>query len=160
MKGKSGFMVSLAGAMPDWLMHTPMGLAVVALNERTAVDALLAWITLYAEVGLITWLGVLLLRRQLRNGVIAGGARDSGRAPKAAAPARPIAATGAAPFPASAVQRRELTLLGRDRNFLVQSAVIPLLIVGGQLLLGTSGVATTMWKDPNVLASVAFGLAA
>ena len=60
----------------------------------------------------------------------------------------------------SAVQRRELTLLSRDRNFLVQSLVLPLLIVGGQVLLGTSGVASTMWTNPNVLASVAFGLAA
>ena len=58
------------------------------------------------------------------------------------------------------MQRRELTLLGRDRNFLVQSLVLPLLIVGGQILLGSSGVATSMWIDPNVLASVAFGLAA
>jgi hypothetical protein len=38
--------------------------------------------------------------------------------------------------------------------------VLPLLIVGGQILLGTSGVASTMWTNPNVLASVAFGLAA
>ena len=60
----------------------------------------------------------------------------------------------------SAVQNRELMLLSRDRSFLVQSLVIPLLIVGGQVVLGTSGVATSMWKDPNVLASVAFGLAA
>ena len=60
----------------------------------------------------------------------------------------------------SAVQRRELALLRRDRNFLVQSLVLPLLIVGGQVLLGTSGVASTMWTNPNVLASVAFGLAA
>ena len=33
----------------------------------------------------------------------------------------------------SAVQRRELALLRRDRNFLVQSLVLPLLIVGGQV---------------------------
>ena len=58
------------------------------------------------------------------------------------------------------MQRRELALLRRDRNFLVQSLVLPLLIVGGQVLLGTSGVASTMWTNPNVLASVAFGLAA
>jgi membrane protease YdiL (CAAX protease family) len=60
----------------------------------------------------------------------------------------------------SAIQRRELTLLARDRNFLVQSLVVPLLIVGGQILIGTSGVASDMWRNPNVLASVAFGLAA
>ena len=43
----------------------------------------------------------------------------------------------------------------------MQSLVLPLLIVGGQMLLGTSGVATsTCGRIPNVLASVAFGLAA
>jgi len=51
-------------------------------------------------------------------------------------------------------------LLSRDRSFLVLILVIPLLIVGGQVVPCTSGVATSMWKDPNVLASVAFGLAA
>jgi ABC-2 type transport system permease protein len=38
--------------------------------------------------------------------------------------------------------------------------VLPLLIVGAQVLLGSSSVATDMWVKPNVLASVAFGLAA
>ncbi len=157
MKGKAGFMLSFAPSMPAWLIHTPMGLVVRALNERTPLEALYAWLALCAEVGLLTWLGVLLLRVQLRNGVISGGARDTARAPGTTAAAR--TAQGA-PFIASPVQRRELTLLGRDRNFLVQSTVIPLLIVGGQLLLGSSGLATGMWKDPNILASVAFGLAA
>jgi hypothetical protein len=32
------------------------------------------------------------------------------------------------------IQRRELTLLLRDRNFLVQTLLLPLLILGGQAL--------------------------
>jgi ABC-2 type transport system permease protein len=162
MKGKSAFMVSFAGEMPGWLMHTPFGLAVTALNERAPAEAIMAWLALFAEVAVLTWLGVLLLRHQLRNGVLSGGARDTARSP--AKPPSPVGTDApgpaATPFPASAVQRRELTLLRRDRNFLVQSAVVPLLIVGGQLVLGTSGVATSMWTNPDVLASVAFGLAA
>jgi membrane protease YdiL (CAAX protease family) len=37
---------------------------------------------------------------------------------------------------------------------------VPLLIVGAQIMLGTSSVAADMWVNANVLASVAFGLAA
>ena len=163
IRGKDRFMLSLAAASPAWLSWTPIGLAVRALNERNPADALLLTAALLAEVAVIVWLGIRLLRFQLRNGVVAGGSRDTARklAPVSGiiAPA-PAAARSPSPGILSPVQRRELTLLGRDRNFLVQSLVLPLLIVGGQVLLGQSGVATTMWKDPNVLASVAFGLAA
>jgi membrane protease YdiL (CAAX protease family) len=164
LPGKQSFMLGIAQRMPDWLAWTPPGITVRALNERSFADALLLTLALIAQVGVLVWLGVRLLRHQLRHGVVAGGARDTARGAftrsqtKSAPAASPDAAPGRLSL--SAVQRRELTLLGRDRNFLVQSLVIPLLIVGGQLLLGTSGVATDMWRDANVLASVAFGLAA
>jgi membrane protease YdiL (CAAX protease family) len=162
LQGKSEFMLRIAASMPDWLLYTPMGLTVRAINERTFADAALLTLALLAEVAVIVWLGLQVLRHQLRHGVVAGGARDAGRSAKpdtepavdAATPARPALVS------LSAVQRRELALLSRDRNFMVQSLVLPLLIVGGQVLLGTSGVASTMWTNPNVLASVAFGLAA
>jgi membrane protease YdiL (CAAX protease family) len=159
MKGKSDFMMGIAISMPDWLMYTPMGLAVRAINERNFMDAVVLLAELLAQVGVLAWLGVRLLRHQLRHGVVAGGAREAARDAKPASPPAAVPSTiGGASL--SPVQRRELTLLSRDRNFLVQSLVVPLLIVGGQILLGSSGVATSMWKDPNVLASVAFGLAA
>jgi ABC-2 type transport system permease protein len=155
LPGKSSFMTGVAALMPQWLLYTPMGLAVLALNERGA-DQVIYWLYLFAEVGVISWLGVVLLRRQLRHGVVSGGTRDTARKTPAVSPvkARP------ASWLLGAVQRRELTLLGRDRNFMVQSLVLPLLIVGGQLLLGNAAVASTMWTNPDVLASVAFGLAA
>ena len=165
LKGKSDFMLRVAGSMPDWLLYTPMGLTVRAINERTFLDAGLLTVALLAEVAALVWLGLQLLRHQLRNGVVAGGARDAARNsarqdPESDAGSRPVAPARSAFVELSAVQRRELALLRRDRNFLVQSLVLPLLIVGGQVLLGTSGVASTMWTNPNVLASVAFGLAA
>lgn len=160
LTGKADFMMGAAAAMPGWLVHTPMGLTVRAINERNPVDALLLSAALLAQVTFLAWAGVRLLRHLLRHGVVAGGARESARDSPVAQSA--VTTAGGSPVGRllSAVQRRELTLLSRDRNFLVQSLVVPLLIVGGQLLLGTSGVATSMWTDPNVLASVAFGLAA
>ena len=165
LKGKSDFMLRIAASLPDWLLYTPMGFAVRAINERTFSDAILLMLALLAETGVIVWLGLQLLRFQLRNGVVAGGARDAERsASKHALPSAADAGDAASErtqvVRLSAVQRRELALLRRDRNFLVQSLVLPLLIVGGQVLLGSSGVASTMWTNPNVLASVAFGLAA
>jgi ABC-2 type transport system permease protein len=160
LPGKADFMIGIAASMPGWLLHTPMGLAVLALNERSLSDAL--WLSgeLLAQVGIIAWLGVRVLRHQLRHGVVAGGAREAARNAEAApvgiaAHSRAFALLRLL----KPVQLRELKLLSRDRNFLVQSLVLPLLIVGGQILLGSSGVATSMWEDPNVLASVAFGLA-
>jgi ABC-2 type transport system permease protein len=163
LQGKSEFMLRIAASLPDWLLYTPMGLAVRAINERTFADAIVLSLALLAEVAVIVWLGLQLLRHQLRHGVVAGGARDAERS--VARPESRLAGDTTAPARSSlvslsAVQRRELALLSRDRNFMVQSLVLPLLIVGGQVLLGTSGVASTMWTNPNVLASVAFGLAA
>ena len=164
LQGKADFMLRVAASLPEWMLYTPMGLTVRAINERTFFDAGLLVLALLAEVSILFWLGVRLLRHQLRHGVVAGGARDAERgteqSPQSAADAGPTAPVKPPLVSLSAVQRRELALLGRDRNFLVQSLVLPLLIVGGQVLLGTSGVATSMWSNPNVLASVAFGLAA
>lgn len=157
LKGKSEFMLGIAASMPDWLLYTPMGLTVRAINERSFVDSLLLAMALVAEVAVILWVGVRVLRHQLRNGVVAGGARDAERKTASNTEAESAQTSWLA---LSAVHRRELALLRRDRNFLVQSLVLPLLIVGGQILLGTSGVASNMWTNPNVLASVAFGLAA
>ncbi len=85
MKGKAEFMLGVARAMPEWLTYTPAGLAVLALNERSLLDQLLLFAALFAEVGVLCWLGVLVLRHQLRNGVLSSSERDSVRG---AAPTR------------------------------------------------------------------------
>jgi ABC-2 type transport system permease protein len=155
---KSDFMLGVAGAMPDWLRHTPVGLAVLALNERDAGDRGWYFLMLLAECAALGWIGVRVLRHQLRHGVISGSSRDAARGvPARQAPASPA---GRGWLRLGAVQLREMTLLSRDRNFMVQSLVLPLLIVGAQVMLGSSSMANDMWTNPNVLASVAFGLAA
>jgi membrane protease YdiL (CAAX protease family) len=156
--GKADFMLGVAKAMPEWLRYTPPGLAVLALNERGLVDQLLYFLALFAEVAALCWAGVALLRYQLRNGVISESSRDASRG-AAVVDNRPRP-TRPGLIQLGAVQRREVTLLSRDRNFMVQSLVVPLLIVGAQIMLGTSSVAADMWVNANVLASVAFGLAA
>jgi len=68
LAGKSDFMLGVAATMPDWLVYTPMGLTVRAINERSFADAALWMVALLAQVGVIVWSGVQLLRHQLRHG--------------------------------------------------------------------------------------------
>ena len=80
LQGKSEFMLRIAASMPDWLLYTPMGLTVRAINERTFADAGLLPCAA-RRGGVIVWLGLQLLRHQLRNGVVAGGAVMPNAAP-------------------------------------------------------------------------------
>jgi ABC-2 type transport system permease protein len=61
----------------------------------------------------------------------------------------------------SPVQRRELRLLGRDRSFMVQTLLLPVMIVGIQLAVNTgAGIFVGAVDQPSNLAAIAFGLAA
>ena len=148
--------LSLARAAPEWLLWTPPGLLAKAINGDSAWPALAL---LLAEVAAILWAGMALLRHQLRDGVVASGARESART------ARPPAASGqqswlARLLPRSAIKRRELRLLGRDRNFLIQSLLLPLILVGSQLILsGSADAVTSMASSPRFLAGMASGIA-
>ncbi|MFZ1104957.1 MAG: type II CAAX endopeptidase family protein, partial [Hyphomicrobiaceae bacterium] len=59
------------------------------------------------------------------------------------------------------IQARELVLLARDRNFLVQSLVLPVLVIGAQIWFNSGGeMLTAAWHTPSGLAAVAFFMAA
>jgi membrane protease YdiL (CAAX protease family) len=85
--------------------------------------------------------------------------RESARArpARAAAPARAWEAL----LPRSPVQRRELRLLSRDRNFLVQSLLMPIVIVGSQMVLnGGLRSLSTAGVGAMALGLIAFGVSA
>jgi len=143
-----------AAQFPAWALWAPPGLALQALNARDPVHGLGYGILLAAQAALVVWLGLRLLRVLLADGVVATGSRETARASST----RPPFAGWALGTP---LQRRELRLLSRDRNFLVQSLLIPLIIFGSQLLL--NGQVKNMHQfisDPALLSSVAFGLGA
>lgn len=141
----------LARAVPPWALWTPAGLAVQALQGHGAMLGLL-WLA----TAIILAVGLALLAWQLKAGVVGSGGRESGRLP--------VVAPGKAVEPArrrwlSPAQGRELTLLMRDRNFLVQSLVLPLVILLSQLLLhGQLSSLTAIGAQPTVMAAIAFGL--
>lgn len=152
---------ALEHTLPEWLMWTPTGLVTRAITAPTAAGAAMYAALLLAQVALCAVAGIWILGRQLRDGVVASGSRESGRSP-----ARPRGAAAREGFwqrvlPRSPVQRRELRLLSRDRNFLVQSLLMPLVIVGSQVILnGQLASLGKMAASPVALAMTAWGISA
>jgi ABC-2 type transport system permease protein len=155
MQHRVDFMLKLAAGSPGWLAFTPFGLVVRVLNERELLEWLTAALLLVAEVFALTWLGIGLLRHQLRSGVVADGARVATQRSAATGVERRGLLSLANP-----VHWRELKLLSRDRNFLVQSLVLPVVIIGGQFIFNGSRAFDTIWSNGAVLAAMGFGIAA
>ncbi|GGY50697.1 CPBP family intramembrane glutamic endopeptidase [Pseudoduganella albidiflava] len=150
--GRGGITMDWARAWPGWTLWTPPGLAVQLLDARSLPAALGHAALLALQAGLLLWAGIALLARQLSAGVVAASSREAARAQ------RPPPASLRA-LPGTALQRRELRLLGRDRTFLVQSLVVPLVIIGSQLFFtGRMEAMAQLGTDQALLASIAFGL--
>ena len=155
------FVFDWAAALPGWAMWLPPGLAVRTLAASDGMSAL-AWCTIMlVEILFFVTAGLLLLQRQLRDGVVAAGAREAVmRGPRGAKP-HESGSRGVSPALLSAVQRRELRLLARDRTFLVQTLVFPALIVGMQFFFNAgAGLSLGLVADPLHLSAIAFALAA
>jgi len=147
-----------AASAPAWLLWTPPGLAVQALNARDPSHALLAGALLAAQAALVAWITVRVLHILLAQGVVVTGARETGRKPAPASGQAAAARLSARVF-GTPLQRRELRLLSRDRNFLVQSLLLPIIILGTQLIFnGAVDSADQLGADPRLLAAMAFGI--
>jgi membrane protease YdiL (CAAX protease family) len=153
------FIFAVAGALPGWMQWLPSGLAVQALAATDSARALVFSALMLVEIAAVVAACLWLLARQLFNGVVAVGVREAAR--RVANGRRVLRAPWRAAALISPVQRRELLLLARDRTFMVQTLVLPLSIVGMQVLLN---VHTTIFVgavgSPSTLAALAFGLAA
>ncbi len=147
-----GITMGWAQHWPAWTLWTPPGLVVQLLDARTLPAAAGYAALLLLQAGALLWTGIALLARQLAGGVVASGARESSRH---VAPA----STGGWRLPGTPLQRRELRLLGRDRNFLAQSLLVPLVILGSQMLFtSTLSDLSDLGTNQALLASIAFGM--
>ncbi|HET6163291.1 MAG TPA: type II CAAX endopeptidase family protein [Planctomycetota bacterium] len=139
------------GALLDWL---PTGIVVRTLADAGSPGrggiALAEGVCALLQALAAALLVVAWLRRSTRDGVVAGGRRESARS---AAPAR----IGGSPF--SPFVRRELKLLSRDFNYLSQALLVPLIFVGFQLLNMRSALVTQFDSLPAICA-FAFGITA
>jgi membrane protease YdiL (CAAX protease family) len=150
-----------AVATPEWVGWLPGGLAVRALAAPDGAAAAQWAALLVAEVALATALGFAVLMRLMRHGVIAAGVREAARRPMSTP--RPVAARVGADTPSllSALQRRELRLLGRDRTFMAQTLLLPVFTVAVQLVLNVhSNIFAGAVDAPANLSAIAFGVAA
>jgi ABC-2 type transport system permease protein len=153
------FIFAAATALPDWTRWLPSGLAVQALAATDSARALVFTAIMLVEIAVVAVAGLWLLAHQLRNGVVAVGMREAARrvpnGPRAARASWRVSAL------ISPVQRRELLLLARDRTFMVQTLVLPLSIVGMQVLLNVhTNIFVGAVDTPSTLAALAFGLSA
>jgi ABC-2 type transport system permease protein len=153
------FVMDWARHFPAWGCWLPPGLVVKTMNAPDVSTAARFAFPLICEVGIAVWVGLALLSFQLRNGVVAASSRETGRSA-----ARVVASeTGSRPgfLPGTVVQRRELRLLGRDRSFLVQTLVLPVIIVFSQIVFqGRIHSSTVAGISNATVASIAFAIAA
>jgi membrane protease YdiL (CAAX protease family) len=131
----------------------------VASTEPLSI--VLASLGLAVEAAVCAAVGVAVLRWQLRAGVVATGQRESGGrgAIKSGPPSSVHPPVGRRLLPPIAA--RELRLLSRDRNFLVQTLLLPILIAGAQVFLSSQeNLLVEASRDPEHLAAIAFGISA
>jgi len=158
MPRADGFAMRWAGGFPAWMIWTPPGVALQAIQAQTLAQFASAAALLLAQLVVLLWSGVALMRYQLRNGVVGSSSRESTRGKVAAvkAPAGALSAIGSL---LSTIQRRELRLLSRDRNFLVQTLLLPVIIVGSQVVFnGTLNSMGELGQHHTIAAAIAFGI--
>jgi membrane protease YdiL (CAAX protease family) len=158
MPRADGFAMEWAAGFPSWMIWTPPGVALQAIQAQTLAQFASAAALLLAQLVVLLWSGVALMRYQLRNGVVGSSSRESTRG-KAVATKAPAGALSAIGSLLSTIQRRELRLLSRDRNFLVQTLLLPVIIVGSQVVFnGTLNSMGELGQHHTVAAAIAFGI--
>jgi ABC-2 type transport system permease protein len=162
MPTKGAVVIGWAAALPDWLYWLPPGLAIQAVASSTALSAAQSLGLLAIEAVILTLLVVTFLRLELRSGIVAAGGRESGRRERVKRTAAGSADRPVRRFLLTPIQVRELRLLGRDRTFLVQTLIMPVVMVGIQVFANGSGTTlfTSSNSHPEYLASIAFGISA
>jgi membrane protease YdiL (CAAX protease family) len=159
MPQANGFAMEWARGFPSWVSWTPPGLVLQAMQSSNPAEFASPAALLLAQIALLMWAGMALLRHQLRHGVVNSGARESARrVPQASA-----AAVAATPGPLakllSPLKRRELRLLSRDRNFLFQTLLLPIIIVVSQMVFnGKLNSLQELGEHHTLAAAIAFGI--
>jgi ABC-2 type transport system permease protein len=152
------YLLRWAPGVPSVFFWLPPGLAIGALASAAPTGTGLALLALTIEGLICVALGFAILAYQVRLGVVSVAGRETGRGISK----RPQATRAVARrLPLSPIQARELQLLGRDRSFLVQTLVLPVMIIGAQVLLNTPGSAFAAGLgSPEHVAAAAFAVAA
>lgn len=150
------YTLMLADRTPAWTLWTPPGVAVQILCAPFTLNTLGLYGLFLLEVGVAILLSLGFLRWQLRAGLVTHGARESGRATESGKRSRGQRSPALQSW-LSPVKRRELTLLLRDRRYLVQYLGMPLVLAGGQWLIN-GHLGDVIAQNPGFVSSAAFGI--
>jgi ABC-2 type transport system permease protein len=158
---QNALVIGWIAAVPDWIGLLPTGLAVRAVAAADATSAALWSAAMIGQIVALVAVGYALLERQLRHGVVAAGGREAGARQPGGARRMGGAVVGSGRVLLSAVQRRELILLARDRAFMVQTLLLPVVMIGTQVFLNArTNIFAGAVEHPENLAAIAFALAA
>lgn len=129
-----------ADLLPSWTKWAPFELLIAVLTSTELSSGVMRAALLAAELLIIYRVCSLLLERLLSRGVVAGSGwltgaeRPSHRPPAERAAAQPSRWQRIGPM-----ARKELALLWRDKNYLIQAFLVPLIAFGAQLWLTGAG---------------------
>ncbi|MFA9216426.1 MAG: lysostaphin resistance A-like protein [Sphingomonadaceae bacterium] len=161
--GASTLPMDWARNWPAWTVWTPPGVLLQMMQAHSVAQLLPLAALLLAQSAALLLGGVWLMQHQLRHGVVGASARESARRPlvhdASGAPSSTLHAAMVRLL--SPIKRRELRLLSRDRNFLVQTLLLPVIIIGSQMLFnGQLDSLKDLGTHHTVLAAIAFGIGA
>lgn len=138
--------VRAAMATPAWALWLPLSLPAFLCGKSVGAAA-----GVVAAMALVPAAAVLLARHRVRSGLLSSSAVYEGKR------GRPGVDSGGGGL--RGVIGKELRLLLRDRNFLVQTLVVPVLIVGFNLIMNPS-LRKGIGGDPRHVATLAFSVGA
>jgi ABC-2 type transport system permease protein len=144
----------------NWVDWTPMGLITEAVTAGSVAGAMKGVALLGLQIIFAYVLALKLLLHWLRFGIVAGGSRE-GVKRRILSTAQTTPTDVSRKSILSPLQFRELKLLMRDRNFMVQTLVLPIFITGLQFFFSRTSDWREMFQGSfSRLAATAFGAAA
>lgn len=149
------FIVRWGMGTPNWFDWTPFGISASLFAQTSASSAIPQIAMILVQSIALYILAYAFLKSILAKGVVSGGGRESQK--------RAVLSSSDVKKKKSiftVIQLKELKLLARDRNFLVQTLVLPGLIVGMQIFISdTSKVEEWFSGSFSKIAAIAFGVA-
>ncbi|MFQ5655139.1 MAG: hypothetical protein ACE5GW_10475, partial [Planctomycetota bacterium] len=147
------WVLGAARGVPGAILWSPVALPLL-LTAKNAAVALLLPLLLVAGGGFLA-AGSVASARVVRDGLLSAGGPYQGSRRKPRSGDRPSSWSWAM----SGILGKEMRLLARDRNFLVQTLVVPLLIIGFQVLINPQLVGAVSGNFRHG-ATLAFGIGA
>ncbi|HLU49027.1 MAG TPA: hypothetical protein VK116_13120, partial [Planctomycetota bacterium] len=156
--GALGHVAALSASTHDAFLWTPWTIA--AVPARLDATAFAAFPAMLLSSALLALAAVKLCERCARHGLIANsGSRRGVRRKDAAQAATRTRSTSRESRLFGGILGKDLKLLLRDRNFFAQTLIVPLVIIGFQVVFNPTILEGAV-KDPRHASVLAFGVGA